>query len=120
MGKFEKGKSGNPGGRPRVPDDLKKSCQRLAARGLKVLEEIINGKTEFETIDGKVVKIKSAATPSEKIAAVRLAFEYGYGKPVQPLGGEDDNSPLVVKVLTLTSPDEAETPPPMQIPPPVA
>lgn len=120
MARFEKGKSGNPGGRPRVPDDLKKSCQRLAARGLKVLEEIVNSRTEFQTVDGKVVKVKSAATPSEKIAAVRLAFEYGYGKPVQPLGGEDDKSPLVVNVLTLTSPDEADTPAPAQIPPPVA
>lgn len=96
--KWQKGTSGNPGGRPRMPDDLKKSCRRLALRGLHVLAEIINSRTEFETIDGKLVKTSSAASPSEKTAAIKLVMEYGFGKPVQPVGGEGDEGQIVVEI----------------------
>lgn len=103
--KWQKGKSGNPGGRPRIPDDLKKSCRRLAMRGMKVLEDIINSRDEW--VDGRRVAI--GATPSEKTAAIKLALEYGYGKPVQPIAGEGEgDAGVVVHVLTLTSPDEGK------------
>jgi hypothetical protein len=105
VGKFEKGKSGNPGGRPRMPDEVRNACQRLAKESLVML--------------GKIIRDK-AAKNTDRIAAAKIVIEYGYGKPVQPIGGEGEGGPLVVKVLTLTSPDEAETPPPPQIPPPVA
>lgn len=101
--KWQKGRSGNPGGRPRVPDDLKKSCRRLAMRGMKVLEEIINSRDEW--VDGKRVAI--GASPSEKTAAIKLALEYGYGKPVQPIAGEGEgDAGIVVHVLKLTDPSE--------------
>lgn len=83
---FRKGVSGNPGGRPRIPPDLKKSCRRLAMVGMKALEDIIRNK---------------ASKPSDIIAATKLMMEYGYGKPVQPVGGEDEGGGVVVNVLTL-------------------
>lgn len=102
--KWQKGHSGNPGGRPRVPDELKKSCQRLAKRGLKVLEEIINSTTTYDAA-GKRLRI--GAKDSDRIAAVKLVLEYGYGKPVQPIGGEGEgDGPVVVQIVTLTEPEE--------------
>lgn len=93
--KWQKGQSGNPGGRPRVPDDLKKSCRRLATRGLKVLEEIINSRDVFDE-NGK--RTATGASASEKVAAVKLVMEYGYGKPVQPVGGEDESAGITVVI----------------------
>ena len=94
--KWQKGQSGNPGGRPRVPDDLKKSCRRLAAKGMKVLEEIISSKDTFGE-DGK--RTAMGASPSEKIAAIKLAMEYGYGKPVQPIEGKGEDGNIVVEIV---------------------
>jgi hypothetical protein len=91
--KWQPGQSGNPGGRPKVPEDLKKSCRRLSMRGMKVLEEIITS--------------KSATTKdSDRIAAVRLVMEYGFGKPTQPIEGKD-GAPIQVTILKLTEPEEA-------------
>lgn len=89
--KWQKGKSGNPGGRPRVPDDLKKSCRRLALVGMKRIEDILRDKN---------------ADRREVIAATKLCMEYGYGKPVQPIGGDVEGGNIVVHVLTLTEPEE--------------
>ena len=33
---FKKGQSGNPGGRPKMPDDLKKAMQGMAAEALEL------------------------------------------------------------------------------------
>lgn len=92
---WQKGVSGNPSGRPRIPDDLKKSCRRLAAKGLKVLEEIINSRDVWE--DGKRVKL--GAKDADRLAAVKLVMEYGYGKPVQPVGGGDDGEGPITVVI---------------------
>lgn len=101
--KWKPGQSGNPGGRPRVPDDLKKSCRRLAARGMKVLEEIINSRDTFDE-NGKRTAIGASA--SEKVAAIKVAMEYGYGKPVQPLDGNGEGGPITVVIRNF--PDEGD------------
>jgi hypothetical protein len=93
--KWQKGTSGNPGGRPRMPDDLKKSCRRLALRGLHVLAEIINDRPVYDAA-GKLVKM--GAKDSDRLAAVKLVMEYGFGKPVQPVGGEGDDGQIVVEI----------------------
>jgi hypothetical protein len=92
---WQKGQSGNPSGRPRMPDDLKKSCRRLALRGLHVLEEIINSRPVYDDA-GKLVTI--GAKDSDRLAAVKLVMEYGFGKPVQPVGGEGEDGQIVVEI----------------------
>lgn len=92
--KFQKGVSGNPSGRPRIPDDLKKSCRRLALVGMKRIEEILRDKN---------------ADRREVIAATKLCMEYGYGKPVQPLSGDGEGGTIVVQVLKLTDPSEGSS-----------
>lgn len=89
--KWKKGVSGNPSGRPRLPDDLKKSCQRLSLVGLKRIEQILRD---------------PSAKPEDITRATKLCMEYGYGKPVQPIGGEKDGEGIVVNIVTLTNPEE--------------
>jgi hypothetical protein len=80
--KWKPGQSGNPGGRPKMPDDLKKSCRRLADLGVEKLER----------------RMRYGRMPTEDmIRFTKLMLEYGYGKPVQPLEGKD-GGPITVVV----------------------
>jgi hypothetical protein len=84
--------SPNPGGRPRIPDDLRQTAQRLSLLGWKRLEEILR--------DPK-------ADRGHILAAHRMATEYGYGKPVQRVEGTDGGA-LVVQIVTLTDAEYSE------------
>jgi len=92
---FRKGISGNPGGRPRIPDELKKSCRRLALIGMKGLEEIITRRVIGE--DGKPGAY--VAKDADRIAATKLAMEYGFGRPVQPIGGDGEGGAITVQIV---------------------
>jgi hypothetical protein len=64
---FEKGKSGNPGGRPRVIGDLRELAREYAPEAFKELARL-------------AVKAKSEAV---RVVAIRELFDRGYGKPAQ-------------------------------------
>lgn len=80
-----------------MPEDLRKSCQRLALIGVAGLEEIITarGKNEDGTPGAYLSK------DGDRIAATKLAMEYGFGKPVQPLSGADGEGPIEVVIQRL-------------------
>lgn len=63
---FKKGQSGNPGGRPKMPEDLKKAMQSMAAEALDVL------KASLRSDDERM-----------RLEAVKILFDRGYGKPTQ-------------------------------------
>lgn len=78
---FVKGKSGNPGGRVKLPEEFK-------LRAKKIVDELVLDKWEKEIRSGGENWVKC----SELVSA------YAYGKPTQglELTGKD-GSPIVVK-----------------------
>ena len=65
-GRWVKGQSGNPGGRPKMPEDLKRAMQGLAENAIKVLREAM------ESDDLRA-----------RIMAASHVLDRGYGKPTQ-------------------------------------
>ncbi len=74
---FQKGKSGNPGGRPKVAKDV----QALART---------HTKTAIETL----VKCMQTTDPRTRVAAAQALLDRGCGKPGQAVTGES-NQPIV-------------------------
>ena len=66
-----------------MPDDLKKSCRRLADLGVEKLER----------------RMRYGRMPTEDmIRFTKLMLEYGYGKPVQKLEGSGEGGAITVVV----------------------
>ncbi len=61
-----KGQSGNPGGRPKMPEELKKAMRGLAGDAIKVLQEAM------QSDDMRA-----------RIMAASHVLDRGYGKPTQ-------------------------------------
>jgi hypothetical protein len=71
MAKFQKGESGNPGGRPKMPEELKAAMRGLADTAVKVLREAMEGDD-----------------PRARILAANTVLDRGYGKATQPIIAE--------------------------------
>ena len=72
-GRFMKGASGNPGGRPTLPSELKELARSLSMEGLQYVAAMLRRETTSDR---------------DMLAAVRLLMEYGYGRPAAELDRE--------------------------------
>jgi len=80
QGRWKKGQSGNPNGRPAGYAEFKAKCR--------------------EATDEALAALRTALTdPDSAVAAARVLLEFGWGKPTQPLENAD-GSPLSIVINT--------------------
>jgi hypothetical protein len=58
-------------------------------------------------INKLVELLENGESDHVKLAAAKLLLERGWGQPCLPIAGAGDDGAIVVRVLTLTDPDEA-------------
>lgn len=68
--KFEKGKSGNPGGRPKEVMDVIQLARKATPMAMKTLTTIADN---------------DDAPPAARVAAANALLDRGWGKPHQPI-----------------------------------
>ena len=71
--KFQKGQSGNPGGRPKVVADVQQLARQLTTDAIETLASIMRN---------------TEAAPAARVAAANAILDRGYGKPAQHFTGE--------------------------------
>ena len=80
---FKPGQSGNPSGRPKIPDDVKQMFREATPRACEVLCQIINDE---------------GARYSDRIKAAEVIMDRAWGKAVQAVDVDAKNIPQVVIV----------------------
>lgn len=78
---FQKGQSGNPGGRPRIAGDVKAMLKAAAPDAARVLIDTIND---------------VQAARSLRIEAAKVLLDRVYGKAAQPIEGVDNRIEIVL------------------------
>lgn len=73
-GRFIKGSSGNPRGRPKTDEEIKEALRDLVPRSIVVLTEILSN---------------PEARDQDKLRAIELIFDRVFGRPFQQMQVED-------------------------------
>jgi hypothetical protein len=76
-GQFQKGQSGNPGGRPKKTPDQREVIELAKEAAPRAI--------------GRLVELVGNADPRVAISAATAVLERAYGKPTQPLANDAEN-----------------------------
>lgn len=87
---FEKGKSGNPGGRPKETAAVRDAARKYGLKAIK-----------------KLYQLMSCGNPRTEVAAAQALLDRGYGKPAQQviLNGDEEGGPLKVQTIEIKAVD---------------
>lgn len=78
-GGFQKGRSGNPGGRPREVGEVRDLARRYTPQAIEALQSIMN---------------EQQAPASARVAAAEALLNRGWGRPTAVLANDDDTGPV--------------------------
>ena len=78
-GGFQKGRSGNPGGRPKEVGEVRDLARQYTPAAIEALEGIMN---------------QATAPASARVAAAEALLNRAWGRPTQPVSGDDDAGPV--------------------------
>lgn len=97
--RFQKGQSGNPGGRPKAEREVLELARDGSARAI-----------------GRLVELVESDDPRVAIMAANAVLDRAWGKPTQPICGDDDKPPVgvapvlpTVEALARLSPEDRAT-----------
>ena len=77
---FQKGQSGNPGGRPKVVAEVRELARKHTSKAVETLVSIMTN---------------TKAEPAARVSAANSLLDRGYGKPPQHITGEGGPSYVV-------------------------
>lgn len=84
MAAFEPGKSGNPGGRPRVDARVRDLARAQTENAIATLVNIMEDKE---------------ATAAARVGAASVILDRGWGKPAQPIDGDGEGGAILQEIV---------------------